>query len=87
MRDLPRPGRRHVLAATTALVLTLTATPAAAQPTTRPDTSRSAYGEIIERAGGSRARIGVLTAASVPESQDPYANDPDRCNSACNGAY
>ncbi|MFE0453852.1 cyanophycinase [Streptomyces sp. NPDC058914] len=105
MRERPRPGRRHVLAAATALVLTLTAAPAAAQATTPPDAGRAAgslvliggalaenntqvYGEIIERAGGSRARIGVLTAASVPESQDPHADDPDRCsNSACNGAY
>lgn len=103
MRERPRPGRRHFLAAATALALT--AAPAAAQATTRPDAGRAAgslvliggalkenntqvYGEIIERAGGSRARIGVLTAASVPESQDPHANDPDRCsNSACNGAY
>ncbi|MFC7846544.1 cyanophycinase [Streptomyces sp. NPDC057382] len=46
------------------------------------------YGEIIRRAGGERARIGVLTAASVPASQDPDADDPDRCsNSECNGAY
>ncbi|MFD0427256.1 cyanophycinase [Streptomyces zhihengii] len=30
----------------------------------------------------------MLTAASVPESQDPNADDPDTCsNSACNGAY
>ncbi|WP_309144065.1 cyanophycinase [Streptomyces sp. PKU-MA01144] len=46
------------------------------------------YGEIIRRAGGSGARIGVLTAASVPASRDPHAGDPDRCsNSECNGAY
>ncbi|MFJ3335003.1 cyanophycinase [Streptomyces sp. NPDC086766] len=46
------------------------------------------YDEIIKRAGGPGARIGVLTAASVPESQDPDAGDPDKCsNSACNGAY
>ncbi len=46
------------------------------------------YREIIDRAGGSRARIGVVTAASVPPSQDPDADDPQRCsNSACNGAY
>ncbi|MET8583476.1 cyanophycinase [Streptomyces collinus] len=46
------------------------------------------YGEIIKRAGGQKARIGVLTAASIPESQDPDAADPDKCsNSACNGAY
>ncbi|MEV5611226.1 cyanophycinase [Streptomyces sp. NPDC052225] len=47
------------------------------------------FGEIIRRAGGAgHARIGILTAGSVPASQDPDANDPDRCsNSACNGAY
>jgi cyanophycinase len=47
------------------------------------------YQEIIARAGGpGAARIGVLTAASVPPSQDPNAGDPATCsNSACNGAY
>lgn len=50
--------------------------------------NETVYGEIIRRAGGARARIGVITAASVPESQDPDAGDPDRCsNSACNGRY
>ncbi|MFE1263546.1 cyanophycinase [Streptomyces albogriseolus] len=104
MRDRPRPVRRHVLAGATALVLVLTAAPAA-QATAHPGSARTTgslvliggalkenntevYGEIIDRAGGSRARIGVLTAASVPESQDPHADDPERCsNSACNGAY
>ncbi|MEU9398026.1 cyanophycinase [Streptomyces sp. NPDC048324] len=52
------------------------------------DDNTEVYGEIIDRAGGAGARIGVITAASVPESQDPDAADPDRCsNSACNGAY
>ncbi|MGV9456591.1 cyanophycinase [Streptomyces sp. NPDC003635] len=104
MRDRSLPNRRHILAGATALVLTLTAAPAA-QASVRADRTAEAgslvliggalaadntevYGEIIERAGGSRARIGVLTAASVPESQDPDAGDPERCsNSACNGAY
>ncbi|MEU6547679.1 cyanophycinase [Streptomyces sp. NPDC046859] len=104
MRDRSLLGRRHFVAGATALVLTLTAAPAA-QATVRagsaprtgslvlmggglaPDNTQ-VYGEIIERAGGSRARIGVLTAASVPESQDPHADDPEKCsNSACNGAY
>ena len=104
MRDRSLPGRRHFLAGATAVVLILTAAPAA-QATVRagsaprtgslvliggglaPDNTQ-VYGEIIERAGGSRARIGVLTAASVPESQDPHAEDPEECsNSACNGAY
>lgn len=104
MRDSSLPGRRHILAGATALVLTLTAAPAA-QATAGADRAPAAgslvliggalaadnttvYGEIIERAGGSSARIGVLTAASVPESQDPNADDPERCsNSACNGAH
>ncbi|MFF5497630.1 cyanophycinase [Streptomyces aquilus] len=52
------------------------------------DGNTQVYGEIVRRAGGADARIGVITAASVPESQDPNAGDPDRCsNSACNGAY
>ncbi|MGW4523371.1 cyanophycinase [Amycolatopsis sp. NPDC004378] len=46
------------------------------------------YREILTRAGGPRARIGVITAASIPASQDPDAADPERCaNSECNGAY
>ncbi|MET9904773.1 cyanophycinase [Streptomyces sp. NPDC006446] len=103
MRALSRPGRRAVLAGAGALVLALTAAPTAQAthhaPGTRPgslvlvggglkDDNAEVYGEIIRRAGGEAARIGVLTAASVPESQDPDAADPDRCsNSACNGDY
>ncbi|MEU3460755.1 cyanophycinase [Streptomyces sp. NPDC006733] len=47
------------------------------------------YHEIINKAGGGgHARIGVLTGASVPPSQDPAAGDPATCsNSECNGAY
>ncbi|MYT24482.1 type 1 glutamine amidotransferase-like domain-containing protein, partial [Streptomyces sp. SID7760] len=38
--------------------------------------------------GGPRSKIGILTAASIPASQDPDAADPDACsNSACNGRY
>ncbi|MCD0480856.1 cyanophycinase [Streptacidiphilus sp. ASG 303] len=53
------------------------------------DGNAEVYNEIVDRAGGAgKARIGVLTAASVPQSQDPDANDPDRCsNSVCNGLY
>ncbi|MFJ6797055.1 cyanophycinase [Streptomyces sp. NPDC091268] len=52
------------------------------------DDNTQVYGEIIKRAGGAKARIGVITASSVPASQDPDADDPDNCsNSACNGAY
>ncbi|MFD3738887.1 cyanophycinase [Streptomyces sp. NPDC058629] len=86
-----------------ALVLTLAISPTATADTDRPsrksgslvlvggglkEDNTQVYGEIIERAGGDRARIGVITASSVPASQDPYADDPDRCsNSECNGAY
>ncbi|MFJ7059643.1 cyanophycinase [Streptomyces microflavus] len=100
----PSPSRRTVFVSGAAmLVLTLTATPAAFADSDRPaqrggslvlvggglkEDNEQVYGEIIERAGGERARIGVITAASVPESQDPDADDPVACNnSACSGAY
>ncbi|MFG3345670.1 cyanophycinase [Streptomyces sp. NPDC048018] len=102
MRAHPGTARRTVLAGSIALALLATA-PAAHAHGDRPQTPRGSlvlvggglkddntqvYGEIIKRAGGATARIGVITAASVPESQDPHAGDPDLCsNSACNGAY
>ncbi|WP_448321673.1 cyanophycinase [Streptomyces sp. CO7] len=102
MRVPRRPARRTVLACALAVALLTGASAAHAGP--RPDGAHTGslvlvggalkddnsqvYGEIIERAGGPEARIGVITAASVPESQDPNADDPDLCsNSACNGAY
>ncbi|MER6433916.1 cyanophycinase [Streptomyces sp900105245] len=99
-RALPR--RTVVLGTAAALVAVLTGVPAAHAAHSRQPATGSLvlvggalasdnteiYGEIIKRAGGSKARIGVLTAASIPESQDPDSADPDRCsNSACNGAY
>ncbi|MFJ7154445.1 cyanophycinase [Streptomyces sp. NPDC101118] len=90
------------MAATTTALLAALTLPAAAAPSPRPAVAgslvlvggglkadnKAVYGEIITRAGAHNARIGVLTAASVPASQDPHAEDPDRCsNSACNGAY
>ncbi|MER7760725.1 cyanophycinase [Streptomyces sp. NPDC097619] len=102
MRVSLRPARRTVLTCSVALTL-LTMTPAAQagpRPADRPAGSlvliggglkadnKAVYGEIIRRAGGAAARIGVITAASVPESRDPNADDPATCsNSACNGAY
>ncbi|MFJ9813538.1 cyanophycinase [Streptomyces sp. NPDC101158] len=102
MRAHPGTARRTVLAGSLALALLATA-PTAHASSERPQTprgslvlvggglkddNRQVYGEIIKRAGGPSARIGVITAASVPESQDPHAGDPDLCsNSACNGAY
>ncbi|MGW2681152.1 cyanophycinase [Streptomyces sp. NPDC001436] len=99
----PSRIRRAVLTGSAALVLALTSAPAtlAANPPapTHPgslvlvggglkEDNTQVYGEIIKRAGGPRAKIGVLTAASIPASQDPDAGNPDACsNSACNGRY
>ncbi|MFJ5834138.1 cyanophycinase [Streptomyces sp. NPDC093089] len=102
MRVPPHPARRTVLACSLAVALLTGVSAAHAEP--RPgrahagslvlvggalkESNTQVYGEIIKRAGGPQARIGVITAASVPQSQDPNADDPDLCsNSACNGAY
>ncbi|MFE5911583.1 cyanophycinase [Streptomyces wedmorensis] len=102
MRVPSAPARRTVLAGGLVVALLAAASPASAD--SRParnqtgslvliggalkENNTQVYGEIIKRAGGPRARIGIITAASVPESQDPHAGDPDLCgNSACNGAY
>ncbi|MEV0992780.1 cyanophycinase [Streptomyces sp. NPDC049949] len=100
---VPTGARRTALAGSTALILALTLAPSAQAQSSAPAGGRGSlvliggglkadntqiYGEIIKRAGGSKARMGVLTAASIPASQDPDANDPANCsNSACNGAY
>ncbi|WP_141208980.1 cyanophycinase [Streptomyces griseorubiginosus] len=103
MRSHPGPALRAALLGSLALTL-LAATPAAARSAAGhperqagslvlvggglKDDNTQVYNEIIRRAGGPAARIGVITAASVPQSQDPNADDPDRCsNSVCNGAY
>ncbi|UUY50390.1 cyanophycinase [Streptomyces yangpuensis] len=100
---VPTGARRTTLAGGTALLLTLALAPSAGADSPRRADGRGSlvlvggglkadntqvYGEIIKRAGGASARIGVITAASVPASQDPHASDPDACsNSECNGAY
>ncbi|WP_017242332.1 cyanophycinase [Streptomyces sp. SS] len=102
MRVPSAPARRTILAGGLVVALLAAASPASAD--SRParnqtgslvliggalkENNTQIYGEIIKRAGGPQARIGIITAASVPESQDPHAGDPDLCsNSACNGAY
>jgi cyanophycinase len=45
------------------------------------------YSEIVARAGGPRARIGVITAASLPPSQDPLAGTPGAADSRTNARY
>ncbi|MCK0117411.1 cyanophycinase [Isoptericola sp. S6320L] len=51
------------------------------------DDNAEVYGEIVERAGGADARIGIITAAAVPASQDPDAGTEDGNNSVDNGTY
>jgi cyanophycinase len=51
------------------------------------DGNAEIYHEIVAKAGGPRARIGVITAASVPPSQDPAAGTPAAANSATNGRF
>ncbi|GAA4210898.1 hypothetical protein GCM10022252_79340 [Streptosporangium oxazolinicum] len=46
------------------------------------DDNDEIYGEIVSRAGGDQARFGVITAASLPPSQEPDGN-----NSASNGVF
>lgn len=46
------------------------------------------YQTIIDLAGGAaRARIGIITAGSVPESQDPDASTPAAYNARANGQW
>lgn len=100
---VPTGIRRTSLAGGTVLLLTLALAPPAGADTTRRAGDRGSlvlvggglkadntqvYGEIIKRAGGASAKIGVITAASVPASRDPHAADPDACNNAeCNGNH
>ena len=52
------------------------------------DTNAAVYNKIISLAGGtSSARIGVITAASIPQSQDPNAGTSSASNSYDNAQY
>lgn len=52
------------------------------------DANAAIYDRIVALAGGRGiARIGVITAASIPESQDPNAGTSSASNSKANGAY
>lgn len=85
------------VALTVALASLLTGAPAAAQPGAAgslvlvggglSDDNAAVYGEIVRRAGGADARIGVVTASSVPPSQDPDAGTPEAANSETNGTF
>lgn len=88
--------RLAMLSAATVLAATMV-TPAHAEPVSRgavimiggalSDGNGEIYREIVRRAGGARARIGVITAASVPPSQDPQAGTPKAANSVTNGRF
>jgi cyanophycinase len=88
--------RLAMLSAATVLAATIL-TPAYAEPAPRgtmiviggalSDGNKEIYREIVQRAGGARARIGVITAASVPPSQDPEAGKPLAANSVTNGRF
>ena len=95
--------RLAMLSAATVLAATITPatmTPAAAARDRPPargtlimvggalsDDNAEIYSEIVRRAGGARARIGVITAASVPPSQDPRAGTPAAADSRTNGRF
>lgn len=52
------------------------------------DTNKAVWARIVEAGGGVQSNFGVLTAGSIPKSQDPNASDPEKCsNSECNGDY
>jgi cyanophycinase len=88
--------RLAMLSAATVLAATMM-TPAPAEPAPRgtvimiggalADDNAEIYSEIVRRAGGSRARIGVITAASLPPSQDPQAGTAEAANSVTSGRF
>jgi cyanophycinase len=51
------------------------------------DHNAEIYHRIVRASGGAHARIGVITAASVPPSQDPHAGTPQAANSVTNGRF
>ena len=85
-----------MLSAVTVLAATMM-TPAHAEPAPRgtvimiggalSDDNAEIYQEIVQRAGGPRARIGVVTAASLPPSQDPEAGTDQAANSVTSGRF
>ncbi|MCW2861885.1 MAG: hypothetical protein JWP48_3593 [Actinoallomurus sp.] len=88
--------RLAMLSAATVLAATMM-TPAKAEPAPRgalimiggalSDGNSEIYREIVRQAGGPRARIGVITAASIPPSQDPEAGTSKAANSVSNGRF
>jgi cyanophycinase len=85
-----------MVSAASALAATVMA-PAHAEPSSRgalimvggglSNENAEIYTEIVRRAGGPHARIGVITAASLPPSQDPAADTPAAANSVTSGRF
>jgi len=97
MKRLAMLSVATVLTATMIPAATPAAAPARGEPAARgamimiggalSDGNAEIYREIVARAGGPRARIGVITAASVPPSGDPQEGTPGAANSRTNGAF
>lgn len=99
MKRLVMLSAAIVLAASMTCATSSAATPSAtpAEPAARgsvimiggalSDDNSEIYQEIVRRAGGPHARIGVITAASVPPSGDPQAGTPGAANSLTNGRF
>lgn len=51
------------------------------------DTNSKVWTRIVQAGGGSKSKFGVITAGSIPASQDPKANTTSCENSECNGIY
>ena len=51
------------------------------------DNNTAVWERIVALGGGSGAKFGVLTAGSVPASQDPKAGTPECSNAECNGDF
>ena len=90
-------GRLRLAVVSAVAVLAAMVIPARAAPPPRgtlilaggalSDGNADVYGEIVRRAGGAGARIGVITAASLPPSADPGAGTASAANSESNGRF
>lgn len=51
------------------------------------DTNDRVWTRIVQSGGGANSRFGVITAGSIPATQDPNSNSASCDNSECNGKY
>ncbi|WP_285624423.1 cyanophycinase [Actinoallomurus iriomotensis] len=99
MKRLLMLSAATVLAATMTTTSPASGTTAAPRPSVAPhgtlimvggalsDDNAEIYRRIVQDAGGAHARIGVITAASLPPSQDPQAGRLGAANSVTNGRF